>query len=80
MEPFGRAWVGKSRVYIELDALSSAQAAAGKYGFYDLDVKDNDLGHYTIVAYGHDKVSVRVTGKTMEETVEKLLKRFSDGN
>ncbi len=58
-----------------MSPLQSAEIAAAKHGFYDVDLKDNDPGAYTIVAYGPGK-SVTSKGKTLEEAVERLLDLF----
>ena len=59
----------------KLTSLRIAQIAADAHGFYNLDLKDNDIGHYTIVAYSESR-SVTVRGKTIEAAVERLLERF----
>ncbi len=59
----------------ELSPLQAAEIAAAKYGFYDVDLKDNDIGRYTIVASG-SKRTVTAKGSTLEQAVEKLLGMF----
>jgi hypothetical protein len=58
-----------------LSPLQIAEIAAHAHGFYDIDLKDNDVGSYTIIAYSA-KSSVSVKGKTIEAAVERLLERL----
>lgn len=68
---FGAAQVDGS----DLQPLQIAELAAYKYGFYDLDVQDNDKGKVTIVASAA-KRTVRASGKDMSDAVSNLVERF----
>lgn len=59
----------------KLNPLQIAEIASSAHGFYDIDLKDNDVGNYTIIAYGVGK-SLQAKGRTIEQAVEKLLERF----
>ena len=64
---------GKSTVY--LSDLQVAEIASASAGFFDIDLKDNDPGNYTIIAYGKNK-SIQSKGKTIKQAVESLLEKL----
>lgn len=68
---------GKFRLRTKLSPLQAAEIAASKYGFFDVDLKDNDTGKYTLVATANNR-KVRASGKTLEEAVGRLLEVFKD--
>lgn len=55
-----------------LSPLQVAEVFASKYGFYDVDLVDNDSNGYTIVATAHNR-TMKAKGKTLSMAVEKLL-------
>ncbi len=57
---------------VVLSPLQCAELAASKCGYFDVDLKDNDPGSYTLVAYNHSS-SVTARGKSLDEAVERLL-------
>ncbi len=61
----------------KLSALQACEIAASKYGFYDVDLVDNDPQHYKIVAKSHNR-KLTSKGCTLEQAVEKLLGMFID--
>lgn len=64
-----------------LNPLQIAELAAAKYGFFDVDVKDNDNGILvTIEARGLKRATVRAKGKSLEEAVSTLVEKFFNGN
>jgi hypothetical protein len=81
-------WVdGKSKAKWSLSPLEIVELAAARFGFYNVDLKDNDKGppgspergNYTIVAYRngkHGSASVSATAKTEEEVCKKIVERF----
>lgn len=64
-----------STVIAQLSPLQAAEIVAARYGFFDVDLKDNDKERYTIVATAH-KRSCTSKGRTLEEAVERLLEMF----
>jgi len=65
----------------QLTPLETVQIAAWRYGFNNLDLKDNDTGGYTLVAYRNlptGSVSVTARGKTLPKTVERMLEIFKE--
>jgi len=68
---------GRFRLRTQLNPLQAAEIAASKYGFFDVDLKDNDPGNYTVVATAPNR-TVRASGKTLEQAVERLLEVFKD--
>lgn len=60
---------------IPVSVLQAAEIAAHYAGFHDIDLKDNDLGNYRLIAYGKN-MSVQGRGKTLEEAVESLLEKI----
>lgn len=69
---------GKLKFRTKLSPLQAAEVAASHYGFFDVDLKDNDPGKYTLKATAHNR-SVSASGKTLEQAVERLLEIFHDG-
>lgn len=63
---------GANKYKVGLSPLQVAQVAAQAAGFYNLDLKDNDAGHYTLVAYSKDR-SLTCRGATQQAAVDKLL-------
>lgn len=58
--------------------LQAVEVVANKYGFFDVDLVNNDIGSYRIVAKAHSR-TLTANGKTIGEAVEKLLNLFSEG-
>jgi hypothetical protein len=69
-------WQGKG-MRAKLSPLQAAEIAASKFGFFDVDLKDNDPGMYTIVCSA-PKRTVTVKGKTLEQAVERLFDVFTN--
>lgn len=63
---------------IDLKPLQVAEIAASYYGFFDVDLVDNDPGVYQIVARAKDR-TVTAKGKTLTQAVERLLGMFGGG-
>ena len=61
-----------------LSPLETAQIVARMFGYYDLDIKDNDPGQYRIIAYGDGKRE-EAKGRTMADAVERLLEKVAKG-
>lgn len=60
----------------KLDTLQAIQVAAHWFGFYDVDLVDNDPGSYKIVATAHNR-KVSAKGDTFEQAAEKMMEIFS---
>ncbi len=63
------------RLVCSLAPLQSLEVVAAKYGFFDVDLKDNDAGKYCIVATSTNR-TVSAKGATLAEAVEKMLGVF----
>lgn len=68
---------GKFKLRTKLSPLQAAEVAGSKYGFFDVDLKDNDPGQYTIKATAHNR-TLTSRGKTLEEAVDKFLEALGD--
>ncbi len=66
---------GTVKDHAHLKPLQIAELAAHKYGFYDVDVKDNDSNRVTIEARATNR-TVRASGKNMAEAVSNLVEKF----
>lgn len=71
-ESYARLHYGQAVAHVVLQPLQVAEIAASACGYYDVDLKDNDDGHYTIVAKAEGK-SITAKGKTMKQAVNRLL-------
>jgi hypothetical protein len=75
MHGFATVLFGEQRISFVMSPLSIAEAAANHYGFYDVDLKDNDRGSYCLVASAPNR-TVTARGKTLDEAVSKMLDIF----
>lgn len=55
--------------------MQALEIVAAKYGFYDVDLKDNDAGRYCIVATAANR-TLTAKGATLALTVEKMMGMF----
>ena len=60
---------------VRLGPLQIAEICAGSCGYYDVDLKDNDIGNYRLIAYGNN-TSVQGKGVTLEAAVKNLLEKI----
>lgn len=68
---------GKFKLRTKLSPLQAVEVAASKYGFFDVDLKDNDAGCYTIKATGHNR-TLTARGKTLMEAADSFLDKLGE--